>query len=278
MLQALVGVGFVAVLWYGGTLVTRDAITVGEFVTFNLFLAKLIWPMIAIGWVINLAQRGAASLGRIREILESPPAIADRDDRPAGVPAGAGEREASWGPRSLGEPAAIDGAVAFRGLEFAYDGDGNGHGHKGGAGPQVLAGIDVAVAAGTSVALVGRTGAGKSTLLSLVPRLVEPPEGTVFVDGVDVLDLPLARLRGAIGMVPQETFLFSTTVAANIALGRAEASREEVRGGPAGGPRRDLEGFPQGLDTVVGERGITLSGGQKQRVALARAILRRPPC
>ena len=277
VLQALVGVGFVAVLWYGGTLVTRDAITVGEFVTFNLFLAKLIWPMIAIGWVINLAQRGAASLGRIREILESPPAIADRDDRPAGVPAGAGEREASWGPRSLGEPAAIDGAVAFRGLEFAYDGDGNGHGHKGGAGPQVLAGIDIAVAAGTSVALVGRTGAGKSTLLSLVPRLVEPPEGTVFVDGVDVLDLPLARLRGAIGMVPQETFLFSTTVAANIALGRAEASREEVaEAARLAGLGTDLEGFPQGLDTVVGERGITLSGGQKQRVALARAILRRP--
>ena len=263
VLQALVGVGFVAVLWYGGLLVTRDAITVGEFVTFNLFLAKLIWPMIAIGWVINLAQRGAASLGRIREILETPPAIADRDEE--------------WGPRSLGEPAAIDGAVAFRGLEFAYDAGGNGNGQGAVDGPRVLAGIDVAVAAGTSVALVGRTGAGKSTLLSLLPRLVEPPEGTVFVDGVDVLDLPLARLRGAIGMVPQETFLFSTTVAANIALGRPEASREEVaEAARLAGLGADLEGFPQGLDTVVGERGITLSGGQKQRVALARAILRRP--
>jgi ATP-binding cassette subfamily B protein len=141
----------------------------------------------------------------------------------------------------------------------------------------VLDDVDFEVPAGTTVALVGRTGSGKSTLLGLVPRLLEPPPGTVFVDGHDVLDLPLAELRRAIGMVPQETFLFSTTVADNIALGTPEASREEIaEAAELAGLGSDLASFPQGLDTVVGERGITLSGGQKQRVALARAILRRP--
>lgn len=260
VLQALVGVGFVAVLWYGGLLVVRDVITVGEFVTFNLFLAKLIWPTIAIGWVINLAQRGAASMGRIRQILETAPEIADRPER------------------DLVSPAAIAGGVAFRGLRFAYGGGADASdASDSNTAPRVLDGIEVAVAAGTTVALVGRTGAGKSTLLSFVPRLIEPPAGTVFIDGVDVLRLPLARLRAAIGMVPQETFLFSTTVLDNIALGRPEASREEVADAARlAGLGPDLEAFPQGLDTVVGERGITLSGGQKQRVALARAILRRP--
>jgi ATP-binding cassette subfamily B protein len=245
-LQALVGIGFVAVLWYGGLLVTRGAITVGQFVTFNLFLTKLIWPMIAIGWVINLAQRGAASLGRIRKVLETEPAIRD-------VP-------------PLVEPGAIAGGVAFRALDFAYDG-----------GPRVLHGIDLTAPAGATVALVGRTGAGKSTLLALIPRLIDPPEGTLFVDGYDARRLPLATLRGACGTVPQETFLFSTTVAENIALGRPEASREEVaEAASLAGLDEDVAAFPDGLDTLVGERGITLSGGQKQRVALARALLRRP--
>jgi ATP-binding cassette subfamily B protein len=250
-LQGLVGLGFVAVLGYGGLLVSRGAISVGEFVTFNLFLGKLVWPMIAIGWVINLVQRGAASLGRIRRVLETPPAIADEPP--------------------LVEPEAIAGAVAVRGLAFAYEGDG------GVPGPPVLDGLDFAVPAGATVALVGRTGSGKSTLLSLLPRLVDPPPGTVFVDGVDVRRLPLARLRGAIGMVPQETFLFSTTVGANIALGSPEADRGEIaEAARLAGLAPDLAEFPDGLETVVGERGITLSGGQKQRVALARAILRRP--
>lgn len=245
-LTALVGVGFVAVLWYGGLLVTRGAITVGQFVTFNLFLTKLIWPMIAIGWVINLAQRGAASMGRIRQVLETEPAI--RDQPP------------------LVEPAEIEGGVAFRDLDFAYDG-----------GPPVLHGIDLTAPAGATVALVGRTGSGKSTLLSLIPRLIDPPEGTLFVDGYDARRLPLARLRAACGTVPQETFLFSTTVAENIALGRPEASREEIaEAARLAGLEDDVAGFPDGLDTIVGERGITLSGGQKQRVALARALLRRP--
>jgi ATP-binding cassette subfamily B protein len=271
VLQALVGVGFVAVLGYGGLLVVRAAITVGQFVTFNLFLAELIWPMIAIGWVINLAQRGAASMGRIREVLETPAEIADRPDAVA--------------------PPAIAGAVACRDLWFAYAGNGEPAGPAAGAaldpasapaaggdGPRpVLQGIDFAVPAGATVALVGRTGSGKSTLLALLPRLVEPPDGALFVDGVDIVRLPLGSLRRAIGMVPQESFLFSTTVGENIALGDPDAPAGEVaEAARLAGLEPDLAGFPKGLDTLVGERGITLSGGQKQRVALARAILRRP--
>lgn len=245
-LQALVGIGFVAVLWYGGLLVTRGGITVGQFVTFNMFLTKLIWPMIAIGWVINLAQRGAASMGRIRRVLETEPAI--RDEPP------------------LVDPGEVEGDIAFRGLDFAYDG-----------GPPVLRDIELTAPAGTTIALVGRTGSGKSTLLSLIPRLIDPPEGTLFVDGYDARRLPLARLRAACGMVPQETFLFSTTIADNIALGRPEASREEIaEAARLAGLGEDVAAFPEGLDTLVGERGITLSGGQKQRVALARALLRAP--
>jgi ATP-binding cassette subfamily B protein len=161
--------------------------------------------------------------------------------------------------------------VTVRDLAFAYPADGDV------VGPQVLSGIDLAVPAGSTVAVVGRTGSGKSTLLAMLPRLLDPPPGTVFVDGVDVRRLPLDQLRAAIGAVPQETFLFSTTVADNIALGQPQASREEIaEAARLAGLAPDLEGFPHGLDTLVGERGITLSGGQKQRVALARAILRRP--
>ncbi len=247
-LQILVGLGFVAVLWYGSALVVRGRITVGQLVTFNLFLGELVWPMIAIGWVINLLQRGTASLGRIRTILETPPAVAD-------APAD-----------ELVDPGPLSGAIAFRDLTFSY-----------GDGPAVLAGVDLAVGAGTTVALVGRTGAGKTTLLSLIPRLFEPPPGSLFVDGVDARRLPLARLRSAVGMVPQETFLFSTTVLDNILYGSPAAGREAAaEAARLAGLDSDLADFPQGLDTVVGERGITLSGGQKQRVALARALLRRP--
>jgi len=248
LLQALIGVGFAAVLWYGGALVMQGRITIGEFVTFNGFVAKLIWPMIALGWVINLVQRGTASLGRIRSVLDVPPAIVDEE--PLALPAG-------------GE---IRGAVRFADLSFRY-----------GEGPLVLADVDFDVPAGRTVALVGRTGAGKSTLLALIPRLVDPPPGTLAVDGVDVRRLPLPLLRGAIGMVPQETFLFSATVAENIALGRPDAAREEIaEAARLAGLEEDLAAFPHGLDTVVGERGLTLSGGQKQRVALARALLREP--
>ena len=247
LLQLLIGLGFAAVLWYGGLLVIRSRISVGEFVSFQLFLTKLIWPMIALGWVVNLAQRGTASLLRIQAILDTPPAI--RDEEP------------------LVDPGAIGGEVSFRDLSFSYRGD---------AEP-VLRGINFQAAAGQTVAVVGRTGAGKSTLLSLIPRLAEPPEGTLRVDGLDVRRLPLARLRSGVGMVPQETFLFSATIRENIALGRPDAAPEQVaEAARLAGLEPDLAAFPNGLDTVVGERGLTLSGGQKQRVALARALLREP--
>jgi len=257
LLQLLVGLGFVVVLWYGGSLVIEGTVTVGEFVTFNLFLSRLIWPMIAIGWVINLVQRGTASLGRILSILEAEVEIAEPQEpvRPQ-TPDGA-----------------IRGAVSVRELTFAY---GTAEG-EGGSGPRVLEGVSFEVPAGATVALVGRTGSGKSTLLSFLPRMVEPLPESVFVDGVAVERLPLAELRGAIGMVPQESFLFSASVRENIAFGRPEAAEGEVvRAAELAGLGVDLEGFPKGLDTLVGERGITLSGGQKQRVALARALLRRP--
>ncbi|NJL29598.1 MAG: ABC transporter ATP-binding protein [Thermoanaerobaculia bacterium] len=246
-LMGLVGIGFALVLGYGGHLMLAGEITVGQFVTFHLFLGKMVWPMIAIGWVINLAQRASASLARFREILEIEPAI--RDEEPL---------------VTLPE---VHGAIAFEGLTFRYPT----------AVKPALENLRFEVPAGSTVGVVGRTGAGKSTLLSLIPRLFNPPEGTLCVDGVDVRRLPLGQLRGAIAMVPQETFLFSTTLRENIAFGRPEASDDEVReAAMLAGLGDDLEGFPKGLETMVGERGITLSGGQKQRVALARALLRRP--
>jgi ATP-binding cassette subfamily B multidrug efflux pump len=253
LLQGIIGLASAAVLWYGGALVVRGSISVGQFVTFNFFLSRLVWPMIALGWVINLAQRGAASLGRMQSVLEAVPAIRD---------------EETLAPiAAVALDAGLRGAVRLRRLSFAF---------QPGAEP-VLHDLDLDVAAGQTVAVVGRTGAGKSTLLSLIPRLLDPPAGSLLVDDVDVRLLPLRRLRAAIGMVPQETFLFSTTIRDNIALGVAEASREEVAAAARlAGLEPDLASFPHGLDTVVGERGLTLSGGQKQRVALARALLRKP--
>ncbi|MFQ5349328.1 MAG: ABC transporter ATP-binding protein, partial [Thermoanaerobaculia bacterium] len=246
LLQVLIGLGFVAVLWYGGSLVAKGRITVGELVAFNFFLGKLIWPMIAIGWVINLVQRGLASLARILEILDTEAEIRDAADAVA--------------------PAELRGEVRCRSLEFAYR-----------PGEPVLRDIDLEVPAGSTLAVVGRTGSGKTTLLSMVPRLIDPPSGTVSVDGIDVGLMRLAALRGAIGFVPQESILFSITVAENIAFGRPQASRAEVlEAARIAGLEEDLELLPQGLDTLVGERGVTLSGGQRQRVALARAVLRRP--
>jgi ATP-binding cassette subfamily B multidrug efflux pump len=250
LLQALVGVGFVLVLWRGVGLVRLERITVGELVAFNFFLARLIWPMIAIGWVINLVQRGTASLGRILKVMEVVPEIED-------------------------SPAAIDesprrGRVACHGLSFFYHEDGDQDGEA------ALSGIDFEVEPGQTVAVVGRTGAGKSTLLSLLPRLIDPPPGTISLDGIDVRELSLRALREAVAVVPQETFLFSTTLADNIRLGRPGATdaqvEEVVR---QAGLESDLAGFPEGLATVIGERGVTLSGGQKQRVALARALLKQ---
>lgn len=248
LLHGLIGLGFVAVLWYGGSLVARGTITVGQFVTFTFFLSRLVWPMIAIGWVINLVQRGTASLGRILEVLDTEPDIRDE-------------------PPLLGK-GPVRGAIALRDLSFAYEQ---------GSIP-VLSEIDLELKGGETLAIVGRTGSGKSTLLSLIPRLADPPEGTVFIDGIDVHRYRLADLRSAVAAVPQETFLFSSTLAENIALGRPGASRSEVAAAAlSAGLGEEMESFSNGLDTLVGERGITLSGGQKQRVALARALLKDSP-
>jgi len=243
----LAGLGAVVVLWLGGSLVIHGRLTLGQFVAFNVYLAMLIWPMIALGWVVNLFQRGAASYRRMREILDTEPAIRDR---PGAVAADG-----------------LAGALEIRDLTFTYPG----------AAAPALTGVSLTVPAGSTLALVGHTGSGKSTLIHLLCRLYDAPPGSVLVDGRDLLDYRVDSLRRRIGVVPQETFLFSTSVAENIAYGVEAAAREEIEwAARVAHLDAEVAGFPAGLDTVVGERGITLSGGQKQRVAIARAVLRRP--
>jgi ATP-binding cassette, subfamily B, multidrug efflux pump len=249
-MSLFLGLGALLVLWFGARAVIEGRLTIGRFVAFNAYLVMLSWPMIAFGWVTNMAQRGFASWKRLLEVLEAVPAIANPE---AG--------------RLVVLPE-VAGAIEFRDLTFAY-GD-----------RAVLEHVSVRIEAGQTVALVGPTGSGKSTLISLLPRLVDPPPGTVFIDGVDVRDLSLSQLRGAIGFVPQEAFLFSESIADNIAFGvggGAAADRALVEWA-AGVARldKDVAGFPNGYDTMVGERGITLSGGQKQRVAMARALMVDP--
>ena len=213
---------------------------------FNTYMGLLIWPMIAFGWVVNLMQRGTASLKRINEILQEKPSIA--------APANA---------RRLPEP--VRGEIEFRDVELRY------------GETRVLNGIDLRIPAGAVVAIVGHTGSGKTTLADLVPRLIDPSAGAVLLDGVDLRELDPAEVRRQVGFVPQETFLFSATIAENIAFGVKDATEEQVRSAAElAGLGPDIAAFPDGYQTVVGERGITLSGGQKQRAAIARAILRDP--
>jgi len=224
--------------------------TVGALVAFNAYLLMLTWPMIAFGWVTNLLQRGLASWIRILQVLDSAPAISDTEatSKISGIPS-------------------IRGDVEFRNLTFAYDEH------------VVLYNISAIFSAGQTTAIVGATGSGKSTLLSLIARLYDPPPGTVFVDGIDVHKIPLAILRGAVGFVPQEPFLFSDTLAENIAFGVKENQLSDVRLKKAAQVSRldkDLQEFPKGYQTLIGERGITLSGGQKQRTAIARALVVDP--
>jgi ATP-binding cassette subfamily B protein len=248
------GFGALLVLWLGSGEVIRGRITLGGFVAFNAYLVMLSWPMIAFGWVTNMIQRGMASWKRMLEVLDEAPGITDAEARPV-----------------FTGPEEIRGAIEFRDLVFSYD------------GRPVLDHISARIEPGQTVALVGATGSGKSTLISLLPRLHQPPPGTVFVDGVDVREIPLAVLRGAIGFVPQEPFLFSESVADNIAFGAGPAGMPPSEVAPAVRSAasvarldKDVIDFPNGYDTMVGERGITLSGGQKQRAALARAILIDP--
>ena len=247
-LEFILGVSMVITLLAGGHLVIAHRISVGDFVEFNTYMILLIWPIIAVGWVINLFQRGTASVQRIDELLQAEPGI---DDRAADL--------------SVGPETVLRGEIEFRHLDFSY-GD-----------TPVLHDVSLKIPAGSSLAIVGPTGSGKTTLVSLLSRLYEAPVGSLLVDGRPVRDYPLAVLRRNIGMVPQETFLFSCTIRENLTFGRPEASAEEMlEAAEAAHIRAEFEEFPQGYETVVGERGLTLSGGQKQRAAIARALLRRP--
>jgi len=247
LMTFLIGLGYVIIIWAGVPLAVRGEITVGEFTMFNLYLTRLIWPLIALGYVVNLYQRGTASLKRLNAILRIEPSIADAP--------------------GMVEQLAIQGKIEFRDLTFRY------HANE----EPVIKDLTLTIPAGHTVAFVGRTGSGKSTIANLIPRLIEAPPHTVFIDDVDIRDYPLAQLRSSIGYVPQETFLFSDSVKGNIAFGVENAEQAEVEwAAEIAGLSEDIKGFPDRFEALVGERGITLSGGQKQRTAIARAVLREP--
>ncbi len=249
-LEFLLGLSMVVVLWVGGHEVLSGRISVGAFVAFNTYMLMLTWPVIALGWVVNIVQRGTASMTRIHEILIAEPTITD-----ATLPA---ESFAA---------SKINGDIEFRNLSFSY-GDGQ---------PAALQNINLKISAGSSLAIVGPTGSGKTTLVRLIPRLFDVERGMLLLDGRPAQDYRLETLRQAIGFVPQETFLFSETIHENIAFGAPDATKEQVLAAANIASIRDeiLE-FPRGFETMVGERGITLSGGQKQRTAIARALVREP--
>jgi ATP-binding cassette subfamily B protein len=245
-LTTLLGFAIVLVLWLGGRQTIQGHMSLGNFVAFLTYMVQLTWPVIALGWVINIFQRGTASLARIDEIMKEKPEVVDQ-------------------AASANAPVAVGGEIEFRGLNFAYN------------GTPVLRDLNLHIPAGSSLAIVGPTGSGKSTLVSLIPRIYDAPAGTLLLDGRPVTDFPLDTLRRSIGFVPQETFLFSDTVQENIALGTEQSSLEQVQLAAQGASiAADIEDFPEQYATTVGERGITLSGGQKQRTAIARAIIRNP--
>ena len=268
-LELMLGCAVVLVLWLGGrevvqgqstftrvttlisghggittTLHLEGSMSVGQFVSFSTYMMQLTWPIIALGWVINIFQRGTASLGRINEIIEEQPEIQDAPQARA---------------------RAIEGELEFRNLNFSYD------------GKQVLHDVSLAVPAGSSLAIVGPTGSGKTTLVNLIPRIYDAEPGTVLIDGRPVREYSLESLRRNIGFVPQETFLFSDRIRENVAFGVDSALDSEIHhAAAAANIAADIENFPERYDTLVGERGITLSGGQKQRTAIARALIRNP--
>jgi ATP-binding cassette subfamily B multidrug efflux pump len=252
------GLSGLLVLWVGGRDVMSGRMTLGEFVAFGRYLVLLSWPLIAFGWVTNIVQRGLASWERMLEILD--------------VPAAPGGNIASLGPDPPGTLATPGSRIEARHLTFTFPG----------ASTPALTDVSFVVEPGQTVAIVGPTGSGKSTILSLIPRLFDPPRGTLFVDGTDVCDLPARNLRNAIGMVMQEPFLFSDSVGNNILFGTGAdwtdpvAAARAAEAAELAGVAGDIQGFSSGYATLVGERGITLSGGQKQRVALARALVTDP--
>lgn len=286
-LSAVIGVTFVILLGKGGMDVIQERFSIGTMWTFYWFLGQLVFPMIALGWVTNIFQRGAASMGRLNYILTAEPNISDASTLP---PAGISweKRTAEANPSEAGSnESGIRGDIEFRGLTFAYPTQSNvnaapvkppeSNGTPAAAGVPVLRDIHLRIPAGSTLAIVGPTGSGKSTLAALVARLWEAPAGTLLLDGRSIRDYPLAELRHAIGYVPQDTFLFSETIRENIAFGIDQAVEEHVfEAAEIAAISGEIESFPQRFDTMVGERGITLSGGQKQRTALARAVLRQP--
>jgi ATP-binding cassette subfamily B multidrug efflux pump len=274
-LEFVLGLSLMITLLVGGHEVVSHRISVGQFTAFNVYMVQLTWPMIAVGWVVNLFQRGTASVVRIDELLKQQPSIADDpalinlNAASSAEPApsllfsfrSAAEESASLPPRQQ-----VQGDIEFRNLTFAYP-----------DAPAVLHDLNLRIPAGTSLAIVGPTGSGKSTLVSLIPRLHDAPAGSVLIDGQPIRNFTLATLRKSIGFVPQETFLFSETIRQNIAFGRPEASPEQVEeAATIAHICNEILEFPKGFDTEVGERGLTLSGGQKQRTAIARAIIRDP--
>ncbi len=247
-LEFVLGIAMILTLLVGGHQVIAHRISVGQFVAFNTYMVLLTWPIIAVGWVVNIFQRGTASVKRIDELMRAEPVIDDSAADPA-----------------IQAETVLGGEIEFRNLSFSYN------------QTPVLSGISLKIPAGSSLAIVGPTGSGKSTLINLITRLYEAPEGSLLIDGRPVRDYPLAVLRRNIGLVPQETFLFSTTIRENLAFGAPQADSEALlEAAEAAHIRKEFEEFPQGFETIVGERGVTLSGGQKQRAAIARALLRRP--
>ncbi len=243
-LEFMLGLAMVLVLWIGGREVLAGRMEIGGFTSFTIYMMQLTFPVIALGWVVNIFQRGTASLVRLNEIMQEQPEIKDEIED--------GVRE-------------VEGEIEFRGLNFAYD------------GKPVLKDVNLHVPAGTSLAMVGPTGSGKTTLMSLVPRIYDAEPGMVLIDGRPIRDFSIAALRTRIGFVPQETFLFSDRIRDNIALGVESASDQEIRdAAEAANIASEIEDFAEGYQTMVGERGITLSGGQKQRTAIARALIRNP--
>lgn len=252
-LEFVLGLAMAITLLVGGHEVLSHRISVGDFVAFNTYMLLLTWPVIALGWVVNLFQRGTASIVRIDELLKAEPSIDDRDADPS-IPA----------------DFTLRGEIEFRHLSFSYGQDERNR-------TDVLHNVSLKIPEGSSLALVGPTGSGKSTLVNLIARIYDAEPGGILIDGRPVREYPLDVLRANIGFVPQETFLFSETIRGNIAFGVPKATTEDVlRAAEAAHIRKEFEEFPSGFETTVGERGLTLSGGQKQRSALARAILRDP--
>jgi ATP-binding cassette, subfamily B, multidrug efflux pump len=245
VMAATGALGTLVVLFMGGDLVIRGQLTLGGFVAFNGYLAMLVWPTIMFGWILNMLQRGAASMSRLGEILNAQAEVVE--------------------PVDPVDPGPISGEIEFRNLSFSY------------RDAAMLRGVNLKIAKGARIGIVGVVGSGKSTLVRLIPRLFPVADGSLFLDGVDLNRIPLAAIRGAVGFVPQESFLFSRSIGENIAYGKHGASKEEVeRAARIAGLAGDIARFPDGFDTLVGERGVTLSGGQKQRVAIARALIKEP--